>query len=357
MTPEIDRRWQIESRAAPACWRAMPSPSWTRCWARATASRARPFTVLNAPLLARDPTDRFPDGGHAGRRAAGVARGRATSPVPPTRAVSRSTASTGTITLPPSLLQPDGRMRRFGEVPPRGSVLRFSRYQHGGGLHGNVGVGKIEVMKTAVPYVARVRNYRAGAGRPRRPEPRRRQGAGGRAAAIGRARRHRRGFRVPHDAGAWCGARALPGAGAGTRPPRGHPPGPGLRDRPAGRRGFGSGPTPGNWCSPTISDAGWLDLSGSALRDWRRRRSPIAAITWVAASVDLLVSADSHPAVAGEVQREAERALYAYLNPFTGGPARDRLALRPRPAPLGALRPAAADSGRRVHRVDPAAHP
>ena len=29
---------------------------------------------------------------------------------------------------------------------------------------------------------------------------------------------------------------------------------------------------------------------------------------------------DSHPALAGEVQREAERALYEYLNPFVGGP-------------------------------------
>ncbi len=63
------------------------------------------------------------------------------------------------LTFGPSLsLQPDGSVFHYGAVPPKGSLLRFSRYQYGGGVVGNVPRGAISILKSAIPYVAQVMN-------------------------------------------------------------------------------------------------------------------------------------------------------------------------------------------------------
>jgi predicted phage baseplate assembly protein len=49
-------------------------------------------------------------------------------------------------------------MRVFGAIPPRGSQIRFSRYRYGGGVVGNVQRGKLRILKTSIPYIARVQN-------------------------------------------------------------------------------------------------------------------------------------------------------------------------------------------------------
>lgn len=64
----------------------------------------------------------------------------------------------GTLTLGPALLQPDGSVFRFGVVPVKDSELIFSRYQYGGGIAGNVPRGAISILKTSIPYVARIIN-------------------------------------------------------------------------------------------------------------------------------------------------------------------------------------------------------
>ena len=64
----------------------------------------------------------------------------------------------GEIRFGPSLRQPDGDMRVFGAVPPRGKQIRFNRYRYGGGVIGNVQAGKLRVLKTSLPYIARVQN-------------------------------------------------------------------------------------------------------------------------------------------------------------------------------------------------------
>ncbi len=71
---------------------------------------------------------------------------------------------TGEIRFGPSLRQPDGEMRVFGAVPPRGKMIRFSQYHYGGGIAGNVQTGKLRVLKSSVPYVARVLNRFAAVG-------------------------------------------------------------------------------------------------------------------------------------------------------------------------------------------------
>ena len=70
----------------------------------------------------------------------------------------------GTLTLGPSLQQPDGTMHRFGAVPLKGAKLRFTRYQYGGGVVGNLPRGAISVLKTSIPYVARITNHQAAVG-------------------------------------------------------------------------------------------------------------------------------------------------------------------------------------------------
>jgi predicted phage baseplate assembly protein len=59
--------------------------------------------------------------------------------------------------------------RQYGAIPPAGARLSVRRYVAGGGEIGNVGTGAITVLKTSVPFVARVEN-RAGATGGRREE-------------------------------------------------------------------------------------------------------------------------------------------------------------------------------------------
>jgi predicted phage baseplate assembly protein len=67
-------------------------------------------------------------------------------------------STTGTLSLGPSLPQPDGSVNRFGATPARGAALIFSHYQYGGGVIGNVSLNTLTVLKTALPYIARVTN-------------------------------------------------------------------------------------------------------------------------------------------------------------------------------------------------------
>jgi predicted phage baseplate assembly protein len=70
----------------------------------------------------------------------------------------------GTVTLGPSLRQPDGSIYRFGTVPEKGSTLSISRYRYGGGIGGNVAQNTLSVLKTSIPYIARITNRTAAVG-------------------------------------------------------------------------------------------------------------------------------------------------------------------------------------------------
>jgi len=50
--------------------------------------------------------------------------------------------------------------RQYGAVPARGATLRMAAYRTGGGEQGNVQRGALQVLKSAVPYVARIENHR-----------------------------------------------------------------------------------------------------------------------------------------------------------------------------------------------------
>ncbi len=65
---------------------------------------------------------------------------------------------TGELRLGPAVRQPDGTVKLYGAIPPRGASLFFERYRYGGGQEGNVQAGILNTLKTSIPYVARVQN-------------------------------------------------------------------------------------------------------------------------------------------------------------------------------------------------------
>ncbi|MGW3178924.1 putative baseplate assembly protein [Kitasatospora sp. NPDC001119] len=73
-------------------------------------------------------------------------------------------ATTGEFLFPPAVREPDGSLRAFGAVPPKGAHLRVPRYRTGGGIAGNVARGTITVLRSSVPYIARVDNREAARG-------------------------------------------------------------------------------------------------------------------------------------------------------------------------------------------------
>lgn len=76
----------------------------------------------------------------------------------------RVDATTGEFAFPPVLREADGTLRPCGAVPPKGSQVRVARYRTGGGPAGNVSRGAISVLRSSVPYVARVTNREAARG-------------------------------------------------------------------------------------------------------------------------------------------------------------------------------------------------
>ncbi|WP_030260431.1 MULTISPECIES: putative baseplate assembly protein [Streptomyces] len=73
-------------------------------------------------------------------------------------------ATTGEFQFPPAVREPDGSLRAFGAVPPKGARLRVPHYRTGGGIAGNVARGTITVLRSSVPYIARVDNREAARG-------------------------------------------------------------------------------------------------------------------------------------------------------------------------------------------------
>lgn len=73
-------------------------------------------------------------------------------------------ATTGEFTFPPVLREADGTLRACGAVPPKGAQVRVAHYRTGGGPAGNVARGAINVLRSSVPYVARVGNREAARG-------------------------------------------------------------------------------------------------------------------------------------------------------------------------------------------------
>jgi predicted phage baseplate assembly protein len=73
-------------------------------------------------------------------------------------------AVSGEVLLGPGVREPDGALRNYGAVPPKGARLRLRSYLIGGGSRGNVGRNAVNVLKSSIPYVSKVQNRRAAEG-------------------------------------------------------------------------------------------------------------------------------------------------------------------------------------------------
>jgi predicted phage baseplate assembly protein len=70
----------------------------------------------------------------------------------------------GEVQFGPAVRLADGSLRHYGAVPRRETTLMLTTYRSGGGRRGNVTDGQVRVLKTSVPYVARVENRAAAVG-------------------------------------------------------------------------------------------------------------------------------------------------------------------------------------------------
>ncbi|GAA5503109.1 hypothetical protein Dxin01_02858 [Deinococcus xinjiangensis] len=70
----------------------------------------------------------------------------------------------GLISFGPAVVQTDGSVYRFGAIPVQEATIKMRRYQFGGGVIGNVPARALSVLKSSIPYVARVTNHLAAAG-------------------------------------------------------------------------------------------------------------------------------------------------------------------------------------------------
>jgi predicted phage baseplate assembly protein len=64
----------------------------------------------------------------------------------------------GELRFGPAVRQQDGTIKLYGAIPPRRALLTLESYRYGGGQEGNVQVGILNTLKTAIPYVSKVMN-------------------------------------------------------------------------------------------------------------------------------------------------------------------------------------------------------
>jgi predicted phage baseplate assembly protein len=66
----------------------------------------------------------------------------------------------GEILFGPAIRQPDGTLRRYGATPGKDRYIRVLEYRTGGGADGNVAARALSVLKSAIPVVSTVENRR-----------------------------------------------------------------------------------------------------------------------------------------------------------------------------------------------------
>jgi predicted phage baseplate assembly protein len=228
----------------------------------------------------------------------------------------------GTIKFGPALLQPDGSIYRFGAVPPQGSVLHFERYRHGGGAIGNLSAGALSVVRSSIPYVARVTNWKTATGgrdaqtledaKVRLPEFLRTQN---RAVTA---------FDYEYLATRVTGAVRAHCLGPGSQAGHDELPRPGrvlllvLPDVDPAKRQGRIEPE-----AMTLS----AELRADILSAFENRMVLGASLEvrapryhWVSIEAKLRTAESLDAASAAEVRDRSEAALYRYLNPYSGGP-------------------------------------
>ncbi len=278
------------------------------------------FTLQHTPLLARDPRQDYLIVEAPGAAPEAWREVEDFADSGPDDRHFTLDSTDGTLTLGPTLLQPDGTVYRFGATPLKRSWLRFNRYQHGGGVGGNVPRGTLSVLKTSIPYVTQIINRQPALGgrdaqtladaKMRAPQMLRT-----RTRAVTAEDYEYLALQVPGVARATCLA-----PGSMPSGPNDIPPGqvvvlvlPQVADDAR------------NGTLHSSTDRPELLAAVKAHLDERRvvgAQLDVRAPRYIQVSVDvtLRLSERAEPFMIDNVRRAAERALYTYLSPYTGGP-------------------------------------
>jgi predicted phage baseplate assembly protein len=64
----------------------------------------------------------------------------------------------GEVELGPAIRETDGGWTQYGSIPPKGALMRFTRYRYGGGRAGNVAENTLTQLRTATAGIASVTN-------------------------------------------------------------------------------------------------------------------------------------------------------------------------------------------------------
>jgi predicted phage baseplate assembly protein len=317
VSPELERYFRVESRGGTVNARHAVVVEH-EVLGKSDGTPGQRFRLLNTPVLARDAETDFlvvepPDGP--------LEQWREVEDFGDSGADDRCytlDSGDGTITLGPAILQPDGTMHHFGAVPPKGSVLRFSRYLFGGGIVGNVPAGNICVLTSSIPYVAEVTNY----------EP----ALGGRDAQTVEEAKIRAGHRLRSSARAVTAGDfefhtlQVPGVARARCLAPGEQPAEAGAVRP-GQVFVIVVPEVQTPDRPSPEALALSPQLRTAILDYLHARCVLGfgvevrapELIWISVKAQLRVPIDSHPVVRREVQRRAETELYQFLNPFTGG--------------------------------------
>ena len=119
------------------------------------------FTVQRRPVVPGDPLVLEVSEGDGWEEWAAVPNFAGSEPDDPHFVLD---AVAGEVQLGPAVRLPGGGLRRYGRTPAKGARLRLRAYRTGGGQRGNVARGALAVLKSSIPYVARVQNRRPAVG-------------------------------------------------------------------------------------------------------------------------------------------------------------------------------------------------
>jgi predicted phage baseplate assembly protein len=216
----------------------------------------------------------------------------------------------GVIEFGPAIRKPAGGWSQYGAVPPKGAVVRMTRYRHGGGRAGNVGARAVNVLRSAIPGVDTVFNPEPAAGG---VDAEKVDDARGRAAMEIRARYRA----VTADDFEYLACEATPRvARAVCTPPRN---GGALslqvlpRVHSADRR---------LEFAELVPDESLLADVGNYLEERRLIGSTVDITPCRFRGVSVVVALQSAPtADVARVEDDVSHALYTYLNPLVGGSA------------------------------------
>lgn len=130
---------------------------------RSDGTPGQTFLLQNVPLVARSLNEHIVVKSENGTEERWYEVADFASSTPEDKVYSIN-SQTGEVRFGPALPQRDGTIHRFGEIPTQNSLISMRQYRYGGGTKGNLAPLAMNVLKTSIPYIARVVNRQSANG-------------------------------------------------------------------------------------------------------------------------------------------------------------------------------------------------